>query len=71
MPLPHPPRLDHRVQSLIWAVVLGFVSWLLLMGVGTSLGMATLIGVLLGVLIFFVVHVCGGDSAGPQRTARR
>lgn len=71
MNLPHPPHVDQTVQSAIWGVVLGFVSWLLLMGVGTSLGMSTLVSALLAVLIFFVVRICGGESVTSLRTTRR
>ena len=62
LPIPHPPDVDQGVQSFIWAILLGFVTWLFLMGVGASLAMATLVGAILSAVVFFVVRIFGEEE---------
>ena len=67
--LPHPPDIDQGVQAFIWGIVLGFVIWLFLMGIGTSLALSTLIGALSTAAIFFIVRIFGEEE--PSRPRRR
>lgn len=69
--VPRPPDVDQGVQSFIWAILLGFISWLFLMGVGTSLPMSTLIGAILSAVIFFVVRIFGEEEPTQHRPGER
>jgi hypothetical protein len=69
LPLPHPPDIDQGVQAFLWGVVLGFVIWLFLMGLGSSLAFSTLVGALSTAAIFFIVRIFGEEE--PSRPRRR
>ena len=69
LPIPHPPGIDQGVQSFIWGVVFGFVSWLFLMGLGSSLAFSTIVGALMTAASFFIVRIFGEEE--PSRPRRR
>lgn len=71
LPLPHPPDIDQGVQSFLWAIVLGFLIWLFLMGLGSSMAFSTLIGGLSAVAIFFIVRIFGEEAPSKPRKRRR
>lgn len=65
--MPHPPDIDQGVQAFLWAIVLGFVIWLFLMGIGSSLAFSTLIGAVASVGIFFAVRIFGEEQLTRRR----
>lgn len=67
--IPRPPDVDQGVQAFLWGVALGFLIWLFLMGLGTSLAFSTLIGALATAAIFFVVRIFGEEE--PSKPRRR
>lgn len=69
--VPRPPDIDQGVQSFIWAILIGFVSWLFLMGVGTSMVMSTLVGAILSVVVFFAVRILGEEEPTQHRPGDR
>ncbi len=62
--IPHPPDIDQGVQAFLWAIVLGFLIWLFLMGIGSSVAFATVIGALATAGIFFAVRIFGEEQLG-------
>ena len=70
LPIPHPPDIDQGVQSFIWAVVLGFLIWLFLMGIGSSLAFSTVVGGLAAAAIFFIVRIFGEEEPARPRRQR-
>ena len=69
--IPHPPDIDQGVQAFLWAIVLGFLIWLFLMGIGSSLAFSTVIGALATAGIFFAVRILGEEQLGRTPRDRR
>jgi hypothetical protein len=69
--VPHLPDIDQSVQAFLWAVVLGFVSWLFLMGIGSSLAFSTVNCALASVGSFFAVRVFGEEPPTRPRRGKR
>ena len=60
--IPHPPDIDQGVQAFLWAIALGFLIWLFLMGIGSSLAFSTTVGALATAGIFFAVRNFGEEQ---------
>lgn len=69
--VPHPPDVDQGVQAFLWAIVLGFLIWAFLMGIGSSLAFSTLIGALATAGIFFAVRILGEEQLTRTRRVKR
>ena len=65
--MPHPPDIDQGVQAFLWAIVLGFVIWLFLMGIGSSFAFSTLTGAVASAVIFFTVRIFGEEQLTRRR----
>ena len=68
-----PPSVAHGVQAFIWAVVFFLYLWIGMLAVGISGGLAFMVALICGALIFLFVRVLGEDElARPgDRVARR
>lgn len=61
MHLPRPPAISQGVAAFLWAVTLGLVELLLMLGVGVPLGTSLIVSIVSGFLIFFVILIFGQD----------
>jgi hypothetical protein len=66
--IPEPPNIDQGVQAFLWAIILGFLIWLFLRGLGSSLAFSTAIGAVSTAAIFFIVRIFGEEE--PPRVRR-
>ena len=62
-----PPSLSQGFASFLWAALFAVVIWLGLIAVGVSFGLAVVLGLTLGTLIFFYVRLYGGDEFPDRR----
>jgi high-affinity Fe2+/Pb2+ permease len=58
---PNPPSIDPGVMAFVWALVLGFVIYLFLVGIGTSHAFAIVITLLAFAAIWLFVRLRGED----------
>lgn len=61
MHLPRPPAISQGLAAFLWALTLGAVELLLMLGVGVPLGTSLIVSVASGFVIFFVVLIFGQD----------
>jgi hypothetical protein len=59
--LPRPPAFSPGFTALLWGLGLGVYVWLFLWAVGTAEATSLLLGIVSGVVIFFVVRLYGND----------
>jgi hypothetical protein len=59
---PRPPAFSPGFHSFVWGLVLGGYVWIGLLAIGTGAGSAFLFGLVVGVLVFFFVRLCGEDQ---------
>jgi hypothetical protein len=57
-----PPSLSQGFSSFLWALLFGLFIWLGLIAVGVAFGLAIVLGLALGTMIFFYVRLFGGDE---------
>jgi hypothetical protein len=55
------PELSPGFTSLLWGLCLGVYVWLFLWAVGVSEATSLVLGIVCGVVIFFVVRLYGND----------
>jgi hypothetical protein len=65
-----PPSVDHGVISFVWALVLGVLLWLFMVGIGISKPTSFIVSALAGCGIFLYVRLYGEDEPPPRRPAR-
>ena len=56
-----PPSFSPGFTSLLWAVGLGLFLWVFLLSVGVTGATAFLLGLVVGLAIFFYVLLYGGE----------
>jgi hypothetical protein len=59
--LPRPPAISQGLAAFLWALLLGVIELLLMLGIGVPLGTSLIVAVASGFVIFFVVLVFGQD----------
>jgi hypothetical protein len=64
------PSVDHGVISFLWALVLGVLLWLFMVGIGISKPTSFIVSALAGCGIFLYVRLYGEDEPPPRRPAR-
>jgi hypothetical protein len=65
-----PPSIDHGIISFVWALVLGVLLWLFMIGIGISKPTAFIISALVGCAIFLYVRLYGEDEPRRRRPTR-
>ena len=64
------PSRDHGVTSFIWALVLGLLVWLFMLGIGISKSTAFIIAAVVAGAIFLLVRLYGEDEPRRRRSSR-
>jgi high-affinity Fe2+/Pb2+ permease len=59
---PNPPSIDPGVMALVWALLLGFLIYLFLIGVAVSHAFSFVIAVLAFAAIWLFIRLRGEDS---------
>jgi hypothetical protein len=59
--LPRPPSFSPGFAALLWGIGLGVYVWLFLWAVSVSEATSLVLGIVCGVVIFFVVRLYGND----------
>jgi hypothetical protein len=67
--LPRPPSIDHGVISFVWALVLGVLLWVFMLGVGISKPTSFIISAVAACAIFLYVRLYGEDEPRRRRQA--
>jgi hypothetical protein len=57
-----PPSVSRGFASFLWALLFALVIWLGLIAVDVAFGIAILLGLTLGTIIFFYIRLYGGDE---------
>src|SRR5581483_3989967 len=65
-----PPSIDHGIISFVWALVLGVLLWLFMIGIGISKPTAFIVSAVAGCAIFLYVRLYGEDEVRPRRASR-
>ncbi len=62
-----PPSFSQGFASFLWAFLFGLFIWSGLLAIGVGFGVAILLGLVLGTVIFFYVRLFGGDEFPDRR----
>ena len=64
------PSIDHGIGSAFWAIFLGLMIWLFMLGIGISKPTAFIVSAVAGCAIFLYVRLYGEDDVRPRRSSR-